>query len=144
MLGHQNIIFKSWYILVAPGWMLKLLLCPSSKIIFLSSGIFGTQILSWSRKATSNPTLKLLSLPYSIASNWVLWKGSVFWPSLISPSNSLVILKVPNLTLLGVTSHARLRSLNCSRRSISLTIKANICRDFLLKASATTLALPGW
>jgi len=144
MLGHQNIIFKSWYILVAPGWILKLLLCPSSRIIFLSSSTLGTQILFWSLKTPFDPTLKLLSLPDSIASNRVLRKWSIFWPSLISPSNSLVILKVPNLTLLRVTSHARLRSLNYSRRSISLTIKVDICRDFLLKASATSLALPGW
>ena len=43
--GHQNILFRSAYILVVRGWILRLLLCASSKMTFLSSWLSGTQTL---------------------------------------------------------------------------------------------------
>ncbi|MCI85181.1 hypothetical protein A2U01_0106460, partial [Trifolium medium] len=50
---------------------------------------------------------------------------------------------MPSFTLLGVTSHTKLRSRNSSIKSNSFIISDDMCKDFLLNASATTLAFPG-
>ena len=39
---HQKHVFRSWYILLLPGWMDKLEECASSRIWFLNSLSFGT------------------------------------------------------------------------------------------------------
>jgi hypothetical protein len=39
---HQNICFRSWYILLLPGWIENLDKCASSRICCHNSGTFGT------------------------------------------------------------------------------------------------------
>lgn len=88
--------------------------------------------------------LKSTSFPWLININQSINPNSTFWPSLISLTIPLVNFSIPNFTMLGVISHAKLRSLNCSIKSNSQTMSVYICKYFLLKASATILALPGW
>src|SRR4030066_173949 len=57
-------------------------------------------------------------------------------------STSMTFFNNPNFTPLGVNSLTKLKSRNCSTNSNSFTINADMCNDFLLKASATTLAFP--
>jgi hypothetical protein len=53
ILDHQKFCFRSWYILVLPGWIENLDLWVSSRMIFLISGSTGTtrrfqnQTTSW-------------------------------------------------------------------------------------------------
>jgi hypothetical protein len=48
--GQQNISLRSWYIFVAPRWVFRLLVWPSSRIFFLSTCNSGTYKLGvlWS------------------------------------------------------------------------------------------------
>jgi len=65
--SHQKVAFKSLYILLIPVCMLRRLLCPSSKSIYLNIGLLGTQTLSLKCKMPSLPILKsfLFSVPNS-------------------------------------------------------------------------------
>jgi hypothetical protein len=69
ILDHQKFCFKSWYILVFPGWIENLNILSSSKIVFLIYGSTGT-----TRR-----------LPNQITSFWSFWKHVY----LGSPSASL-------------------------------------------------------
>jgi len=88
---HQNVAFKSLYILVIPGCMLRRLLWPSSKSIFLSTRLLGTHTLSLYRRMPSLPILKsfLFSVPNSVM---ICWSSESFpCSTLTSSRNSLVI-----------------------------------------------------
>jgi len=65
---HQKVAFKSLYILVIPGCMLRRLLCPSGKSIFLKTLLLGIHTLSLNRRIPSLPILKsfLFFVPNSL------------------------------------------------------------------------------
>lgn len=60
--GHRNFFSKYWYIFVASGWILRLLLWPSSIIFFLSSRTSGTQTQSHNLIKPFSLVLKLKSV----------------------------------------------------------------------------------
>jgi len=140
---HQSIFLWPWYILVAPWCILKPLLWPSSRIPYCSSGKLGTQTMSRNLIIPFSSTMKSTP-PWLVSANRSTNSKIFFCSSLISSNTWLVSFSISNFTLFDVTSHTKLISLNCYINCISLTISADICKDFLLEASATTLSFPGW
>lgn len=133
--GHQNIFLRSWYILVALRCILKLLRWLSSKMVFLSSGTSDPQTLFRNFRIPFSSTLKYSSSPWSTDDRRITKATSNFWLYLISSRKPLVSINMPNPTLSAVTSHTKLKHLNCSSQSYSLSINAYMCKDFRLKAS---------
>jgi hypothetical protein len=67
ILVHQKWGFRSWYILLLPGWMDSFERCASSMIWFFSSRFFGTTNRCWNQ-----------SYPLSSTQNWVLGSSLIF------------------------------------------------------------------
>ena len=73
------------------------------------------------------------------------WKSeSAFCASIISLLKLSTIINWFRQILLGSTDTKMFRFLNSSNSSYSLTMREETCRNFLLSASATTFAFPGW
>ena len=142
--GHQNIAFKSWYILVLPGWMENPLLCASFKISCLKVPTSGTMILPLNLHNPSFSSDTLHCFPCSIAGNTFHNASSFWWAFRSSDLKSLEISnrlkhKVPD------TSRAPIfRLSNPLSNFSSWSIIQAAYNDFRLNASATTFAFPGW
>ena len=83
--GHQNNFLRSWYIFVARGWILKLLLWHSSRIFRLSLGTSGTQTRSRNLITLISSNLKSFSLPWLIDTKQSTSSKSTFWPLWFPP-----------------------------------------------------------
>jgi len=112
--------------------------------LWKSSGTFRTQTLSRNIKTSFSSNLKSTPLPWLTNTNQSISSKSALWPSLISSKMLLVNFNIPKFTSLAVNTLTKLRSRNCWINSNSFTINADICNDFLLKASTTTFAFPRW
>lgn len=141
---HQKFLLRSWYIFVDQRWKLNLLLCASSRITCFNSSTWGTHTLSLNlisplaSHSNSNYFPSFFRLIIS-CKNW-----SPCWASWTLTKKSLVIFNIPKYKLFDHTSTEKFTSLNSSINCNSFTIIMDICNNFLLKASTTTFALPGW
>jgi hypothetical protein len=82
-LGPLIVCFRSWYILLLPGWMDNLEKCASDIIWFLTSRSLGTTNLSLNYTTPSSSTLKcLVSYSFILRLMWNI-PVSVFWSSII-------------------------------------------------------------
>jgi hypothetical protein len=139
---HQYLLLRSWYILVLPGWIKEVESWTSCKINSLISFTSGTYMCFLYHNVPCSSTLNrgaLSCLIYSLI-YWILASSS--WPFRISCYNV-------GSTFMVMTSvfdtHPRLSLSNSLQSSGNISLVANILRwDLLLRASATTLALPGW
>jgi len=124
--------------------MLKRLLCPSSRIVPLSSKSSGMQTLPLNLSTPSLPIKK--SLAFSVPSNSTVLcsLGSDGCFSFIRARKSLDIVRWLHLMIPSSKTICNRISLNYSTKPSSLTIIWEAWTAFRLKASATTLAFPGW
>ena len=128
MLDHQYKWRKSWYILLLPGWIDSFEWWASFKIFLFSSSFDGTTNLSLYLTTSCSSILKWGPCPSAI--NFLMWgtsKVSCLCSRIICSSNSEV-------KAMWANTSAWLRDKGVS----------SIWCDFQLKASATTLAFPGW
>ena len=92
ILGYQNISLRSWYILLIPGCIIKLLLWASSKILPLRPSTTSTHNLPW---YFHNPLLSWVN-PINLLDcikAMVFWNSrSWCWANVIYSLKSLVIL----------------------------------------------------
>src|SRR6266498_2686103 len=65
ILVHENLCFKSWYILLLPGWIENFERWASSKICFLNSRFLGTTTLFLNHMTSSWSCLKDKASPFS-------------------------------------------------------------------------------
>jgi len=141
---HQKVSLRSWYILVMPGCKLRRLLCPSSRINFLTSASSGTHTLPWNRSIPSSPKAKSLASSDPSCSLTLFRPASNNCLSLIESKKSLDIVRVLHLMDSDPNSTYILMSQNFSSSSTSFIMRCVVCTVFLLRASATTFAFPGW
>jgi len=113
---------------------------PSCKILRFNSGIFSTQTLSQNFVIPFSSILKSTSFSCLLSVKGSTNTKTVFCLSFIPYNTWLFSFIIPNFTLPGVTSKTKPVSLDCFIYSTSLTISADIGKDFLLMASSTKLA----
>jgi len=141
---HQKVSLRSWYILVMSGCKLRRLLCPSSRINLFTLVSSGTQTLPLNLKTPSSPKTNSLTW-FDPDNSFTFCKlASTDYLSLIKLKKSLDLVRVLHLMNSGSNSTCSLISLNLSSNSNSLIMRCATCTVFLLKASATTFAFPGW
>jgi len=134
MLDHQKDSFRSWYILVMSGCMLKQLLFPSSRIILFTLVSSSTQTLPWNLNTPSLPFIKYLA--FSMPSNSSVFYSleSINYFSFIKPRKSLDMVKWLHLMTSSPKTTYNYMSLNFSTNSHSLTIIWDAFIVFLLKS----------
>lgn len=134
--GHQYILFKSWYILVAPEWIVYYEWWVSCRISLLNSSFLGTHSWPFYLITSSSPFLiKLREVrnPYS--------SSSIPWAILIRSTKSLEIVISKKRIQFAYQIH-----LNdiFHHSQLSHHHTENLACRFLLSPSGTTFVFPEW
>ena len=140
--GSPKLCFKSWYILLLPGCIENLQRCSSSRIYFLNSIFLGTTILFLKYRIFCSSRVKQEASPLLTRSRRVFIPLSSCWALMICSFNvscKTRFLRVPCSTIYKFSSS------KCWHKVLRFSWAVVQWHwAFLLKASATTLALPGW
>lgn len=106
-------------------------------------------VLTWGTRLSFKPYQSIASFSNSSSFhdslNLILsWRNtSPMCSSWIRIKNALVFLKVPKYKLVGLTSTTRFRSLNSYINFNSFIVIADMCNNFRVNTSTTTLAFTG-
>lgn len=98
---HQNILLRSGYIFVPPGWVVYGVKCASSRISFLNLSSFDTHNLSLKSKALSLPNPKSFRLLVPTSDLIFCRKES---PSFATLIRSLSVGQIVRATILMIVS----------------------------------------
>jgi hypothetical protein len=140
ILVHQKFFFKSWYILLVPGWIEYREQWASSMILRRSSKSFRT-----TRRSLNHRTPSASYRKHSVSPDSILWwrwliPTSILWAAMMS---SLIVGMRAMLFSLPCGTTRRLGSSGSQHERWGWTVMW-LHRCLQLRASATTFALLGW
>jgi hypothetical protein len=140
ILIHQKLFFKSWYILLIPGWIEYLEQWAPSMILWWSSKFFETTRRSLNHRTSSASCRKHYASPNSTLLRRCLIPSSIFWA--VMTSSLMVGIRVMLFKLPRGTTR-RLGSSGSQQEGWDWMVRL-LHRCLWLRASATTLAFLGW
>ena len=145
MLLHQNVCLRSLYNLLPPGCTECGVMCPSSRIFFLSAFTAGTHTWLWNRMVPSswimNPGAFPTNISSLIRSSW----GLVAYVVRISSTRVSYTPKAQSIGLApGVITLSSILRNSLHNLSGSSIKQLSVGYGLRLNASATTLTFLWW